>query len=94
MRGYYEGALRDKVLVDGQLEYRMPIWNIFGVVGWVGTGRVAGSYDELSFENFWPSYGGGLRIQVDSKNKINLRFDFGFGEGGIHGTYISFSEAF
>lgn len=94
MRGYYEGALRDKVLVDGQLEYRMPIWNIFGVVGWVGTGRVAGSYDELSFDGFWPSYGGGLRVQVDSKNKINLRLDVGFGRSGIHGTYISFAEAF
>ncbi len=94
MRGYYEGALRDKVLVDTQLEYRMPVWNIFGVVGWVGTGRVAPSYDKLSFDGFWPSYGAGLRVKVDSKNKINLRLDFGFGRGGIHGTYISFAEAF
>ncbi|MDN3723562.1 BamA/TamA family outer membrane protein [Aequorivita sp. SDUM287046] len=94
MRGYYEGALRDKILVDTQLEYRMPVWNIFGVVGWVGTGRVAPAYKKLSFEDFWPSYGGGLRIQVDSKNKVNLRLDFGFGRDGIHGTYISFAEAF
>jgi hypothetical protein len=94
MRGYYEGALRDKVLVDTQVEYRMPVWNIFGVVGWVGTGRVAPSYDKMSLDGFWPSYGGGLRVKVDSKNKINLRLDFGFGRGGIHGTYISFAEAF
>lgn len=94
MRGYYQGALRDKVLVDTQVEYRMPVWNIFGVVGWVGTGRVAPSYKKLSFEGFWPSYGAGLRVKVDSKNKINLRLDFGFGKDGIHGTYISFAEAF
>lgn len=94
MRGYYQGALRDKVLVDAQLEYRMPVWNIFGVVGWVGTGRVAQSYKDISLDGFWPSYGAGLRVKVDSKNKINLRLDFGFGSNGIHGTYISFAEAF
>ena len=33
MRGYYEGAFRDKVLVDAQVEYRMPIWKIFGITG-------------------------------------------------------------
>ncbi len=94
MRGYYEGALRDKILVDTQVEYRMPVWNIFGVVGWVGTGRVAQSYEKMSLDGFWPSYGGGLRVMVDSKNKVNLRIDMGFGRNGIHGTYISFAEAF
>ncbi len=94
MRGYYKGALRDRVLVDAQVEYRMPVWNIFGVTGWIGTGRVAPGYDGLSLDGFWLSYGGGLRIKVDSKHNTNLRFDFGFGPGGIHGFYINFAEAF
>ncbi len=94
MRGYYEGAIRDKVLVDAQVEYRMPVWNIFGVVGWIGTGRVADKYSNLTLNGFWLSYGGGLRIRVDTKNNTNLRFDCGFGPHGIRGFYIDFSEAF
>jgi hypothetical protein len=94
MRGYYLGAYRDKVLFDCQVEYRMHIWNIFGITGWIGTGRVADSYSNLSIDGFHVSYGGGIRIRVDSKNNTNLRFDFGFGEDGIKGTYINFAEAF
>jgi len=94
MRGYYQGALRDKVLVDGQIEYRMPIWNVFGIVGWVGAGRVASKYETLTVDGFWPSYGLGLRIKVDSKSDINMRLDCGFGPDGISGFYINFSEAF
>lgn len=94
MRGYYKGALRDKVLVDCQLEYRMPVWKIFGVTGWIGTGRVAPDYGSLSLDGFWLDYGAGLRIMVDSKHQTNLRFDFGFGPHGINGFYINFAEAF
>jgi outer membrane protein assembly factor BamA len=94
MRGYYKGALRDKVLVDAQFEYRMPVWEIFGITGWIGTGRVAESYKNLSLDGYWISYGGGLRVKVDSKENINLRVDFGFGPAGISGVYFNFAEAF
>ncbi len=94
MRGYYQGFLRDKVVVDGQVEYRMPVWKIFGLVGWVGAGRTSPDYNSLSFDNLHLTYGGGMRIQVDSKNNINMRVDFGFGPNGISGTYINFVEAF
>ncbi len=94
MRGYYKGALRDKALIDSQVEYRMPVWNIFGIVGWVGTGRVGEDYGDMALDGFRLSYGGGFRIQVDSKNEINLRVDMGFGPGGVSGFYINFSEAF
>jgi len=94
MRGYYKGALRDNVLVDCQMEYRMPVWKIFGITGWIGTGRVAHDYSDLSLDGFWLSYGGGLRIKVDSAHNTNLRFDWGFGPGGVNGFYINFAEAF
>ena len=94
MRGYYKGALRDNVLVDGQLEYRMPVWKMFGITAFVGTGRVAESYSDLSFDGFWLSYGGGLRIRVDTKHNTNLRLDWGFGPNGVNGFYINFAEAF
>jgi outer membrane protein assembly factor BamA len=94
MRGYYQGAIRDKILVDCQMEYRMPVWNIFGITGWIGTGRVADKYKNLTWNGWWVSYGGGIRIRVDSKNNTNLRLDFGFGPNGVTGTYINFAEAF
>jgi outer membrane protein assembly factor BamA len=94
MRGYYEGGLRDNVLVDAQIELRIPVWNIFGLVGWFGVGQVAGSYSQIAIDAFHLSYGPGLRIRVDSKHDTNLRFDFGFGPGGVQGFYVSFGEAF
>jgi outer membrane protein assembly factor BamA len=94
MRGYYEGALRDKALIDGQVEYRMPVWRIFGIAGWLGTGRVGKNFANLSWDGLWLSYGLGLRIKVDSEHNTNLRLDFGFGPNGIHGFYINFAEAF
>ena len=94
MRGYYKGALRDKVLIDAQVEYRMPVWNIFGITTWVATGRVADSYKNMSFNGLWLSYGGGIRIRVDSENNANLRFDMGFGPNGVSGFYFNFAEAF
>ncbi|MBL7857542.1 MAG: BamA/TamA family outer membrane protein [Cyclobacteriaceae bacterium] len=94
MRGYYKGALRDKVLIDAQVEYRMPIWKIFGLTTWVATGRVAENLKDFSLDELWLSYGCGVRIKVDSKSDINLRIDMGFGPGGINGLYLNFAEAF
>jgi outer membrane protein assembly factor BamA len=94
MRGYYEGGLRDNVLVDAQVELRLHVWNIFGVVGWFGVGQVQNSYSQVAMDQFHLSYGPGLRIRVDSKHNTNLRFDFGFGPNGIQGFYVNFGEAF
>jgi hypothetical protein len=94
MRGYYEGAFRDNVLVDAQVEYRQHIWNIFGATAFFGVGQVGPTYSAISLNGFHLDYGGGLRIRVDTKHNTNLRFDFGFGPGGIQGAIINFAEAF
>jgi hypothetical protein len=39
------------------------------------------------------SYGGGLRLLVHEKEKLNLRLDFGFGKGSS-GIYVLLKEAF
>ncbi len=67
---------------------------MLGVTAFVGTGRVANSYSDLSLDGFWLSYGGGLRIRVDTKHNTNLRLDWGFGPNGVNGFYINFAEAF
>lgn len=94
MRGYYKSAIRDKAIIDAQFEYRMPVWKIFGVTAFAGVGRVAPTFSKLNFDDLWYSYGFGLRIMVDSQNKANLRFDFGFGQQQERGIFIGFTEAF
>ncbi len=94
MRGYYQGAYRDNILVDAQVEYRQHIWNIFGATAFFGVGQVGPTYSAFSLNGFHLDYGGGIRIRVDTKHNTNLRFDFGFGPGGIQGAIINFAEAF
>jgi outer membrane protein assembly factor BamA len=94
MRGYYLGAIRDKVMAFAQVEYRMPVWKIFGVVAFAGAGRVAEKYNGMHFDGLWYSGGFGLRVMVDSKHKANIRFDFGYGEKGSRTLAIGFTEAF
>lgn len=94
MRGYYQGAIRDKTLVDAQIEYRMPVWGPFGVVAFASAGRVAPNYGEMSLDGLWYASGVGFRIMVDEKSKVNLRIDFGFGQYGTRAVIFNFSEAF
>lgn len=94
MRGYYLGAIRDKVVADTQVEYRMNVWSIFGVTAFASAGRVADNYSEMSFNGLWYGGGFGIRILVDSAHKANLRIDFGFGQHGARTVVIGFAEAF
>jgi outer membrane protein assembly factor BamA len=94
MRGYFLGAIRDKMLMDAQVEYRMPVWNIFGVVGFLSAGRVGSNWQHMQLDGLWYGGGLGLRIMVDPKNRANLRIDFGYGEGGATALVFGFTEAF
>lgn len=94
MRGYYKGALRDKVIGDAQVEYRMPIWAIFGVTAFASAGRVALDYKSFDLNELRYGGGLGLRVMLDKKNQSNLRFDFGYGHGDARTFSIGFTEAF
>ena len=94
MRGYYLGAIRDKVIADSQIEYRMPIWSIFGVTAFASAGRVGETYSEMTMDGIWYAGGFGLRIMVDSANRANLRIDFGYGMEDAKAIVIGFTEAF
>ena len=94
MRGYYLGAIRDKVIADSQIEYRMPIWSILGVTAFASAGRVAENYSDMSLDGLWYAGGFGLRIMVDSANRANLRIDFGYGQQNSKTIVVGFTEAF
>ena len=93
MRGYFEGRFRDKNLLVFQAEYRVPVVWRLGLVGFAGFGNVAEKFNQLDLGRLKSSYGFGLRYLFSKTEKIQLRFDFGFGEGSS-GFYASIYEAF
>lgn len=77
MRGYYEGRFRDRNGIDTQLELRQTIWKRIGATAWIGGGNVFPSFAEFKWNQCLPNYGVGLRWEF--KNRVNLRFDWGWG---------------
>lgn len=93
MRGYYEGQYRDNVFTMMQFEYRQFVWKRFGFVLFTGVGDVANSLIEYDLKKFKISYGAGLRYLFSQAEKLNLRFDIGFGKN-TKGLYFGIEEAF
>jgi outer membrane protein assembly factor BamA len=93
MRGYYLGRYRDNHMVLAQFEWRQPLFRRFGVVGFAGVGDVAPDIAGFRLREFKYSLGGGIRYQVDPRNKINIRLDVGFGRKS-RGIYFALFEAF
>lgn len=93
MRGYPVGRYRDRRMFVGQAEYRREIWWRFGVVAFAGAGEVASTFSDFSVSDTHPGGGAGLRFNLSPKNHINLRIDYGVGQGS-HGWYVGIGEAF
>jgi outer membrane protein assembly factor BamA len=94
MRGYYEGRYRDKNMIAFQMEYRiMPVLWRFGLVAFVGFGDVSDKMDNFEIQNLKYSLGVGIRYLFIREEKINVRFDVGYGKNSS-GIYITIGEAF
>ncbi|HVZ55644.1 MAG TPA: BamA/TamA family outer membrane protein [Chitinophagaceae bacterium] len=94
MRGYYDGRFRDKNLIVLQTEYRFPVWWRFGAVLFAGAGDVAHRLDNFNLLNLKYSGGAGIRFAVRPREKMNIRLDYGIGQGRQNGFYLQFGEAF
>lgn len=96
MRGFYDGRFRSKNQVVVQAEYRVPIIWRLGAVGFAGVGNVGNHLFDLNFQDLNYSYGGGLRLALNRKERLNLRVDYGWGIGQSHshGLYFQLGEAF
>ena len=96
MRGYYEGQFMDRNLITAQAELRQKVWRMLGVAVWGGAGNCFHSFDSFLWSHTMPNYGVGLRWEIN--DRINFRFDYGFGgkvKGKIiNGFVISLNEAF
>jgi len=92
LRGYFKGRFRDKNLVTFQSEYRSPLifWRV-SMVAFVGGGYVSSNSNTSKLH---PSLGGGLRVMLDKKDRLNLRFDYAIGEQRNSGLYFGIRESF
>jgi hypothetical protein len=93
LRGYANNRFRDNHFMGTQAEYRFPLWWRFGGVAFTGIGDVFGPNSTAAVSNLKYSYGAGLRFALNSKERMNVRFDYAFGRDT--GTfYIMVTEAF
>lgn len=83
----------DKSLWYAQSEIRQKVYGRVGAVAWVGAGRPFGDASSM-FKSVNVVWGVGGRIQINDKEKINLRVDAGFGPNGDSSLFFTFLEAF
>ena len=94
MRGYREGRYVDRHLMAGQVEYRHSFGDSrWGAVAFLGGGDVANDLDQFVLKNIRPSYGAGIRFNLDKTENLNLRFDYGIGQKSSY-FYFTIAEAF
>ncbi len=94
MRGYYDGRYKDKNQFIFQGEYRIPFNNRWGMVLFSSGGDVSSTLNDFQLSQFKYSYGGGLRYALNKSEKLNLRLDYGIGQGNNSGFYFQLGEAF
>jgi outer membrane protein assembly factor BamA len=94
MRGYYAGRYRDKNAAVIQAEYRIPLFWRLGVAGFGDAGNVGPELKDIDLHHIKYSYGGGLRVALNQKEKLNLRLDYGIARGASQGFYLQLGEAF
>jgi outer membrane protein assembly factor BamA len=92
MRGYFEGAYQSERYLAFQSEFRWMFYKNFGFVAFGGIGGVSEQWKNLT-KNPRFSYGGGLRYRFNKKEKISVRFDYGFGKN-TDNFYFTVGEAF
>ncbi len=94
MRGYYDGRFRDKDQFVVQAEYRQPLFWRLGAVAFASVGYVGHQVSDFTSGLPKYGYGVGVRLNVNRKEGLNLRVDYGIGQGTNHGLYFQLGEAF
>lgn len=91
MRGYYPGRFNGNNLITAQAELRQRIWQRLGCSVWGGAGTTFSVGDEFKWRKVLPTYGVGLRWELNQHTHI--RFDAGFGRES-YAFVLAFNEAF
>jgi outer membrane protein assembly factor BamA len=94
LRGYRGGLYLDATRALLRFELRRShLWGRMGAVVFAGAGDVAPTPAKLTLAGELWTTGFGLRYMVDEKERVNIRIDYGFGNGDS-GFFLSLGEAF
>ncbi|MBV6644007.1 MAG: BamA/TamA family outer membrane protein [Cyclobacteriaceae bacterium] len=91
LRGYFQGAYRDKHFSVLQGEFRAYVHRRFLLAAFAGAGSVTSEL--LDYQRILPSAGAGLRFELNKKEKIRIRIDYAIGRNS-QGFYLNINEAF
>ena len=94
MRGYYAGRFRERNRYVLQSEYRLGFWKRLGLTAFADVGDVAHDVSDWHLDQMRFAGGFGLRILLSKSEGATLRADFGTGDDGSSGMYLSFLEAY
>lgn len=90
-RGYKKGRYLDEAMAAAQVEYRMPLWWRVGLAGFAGVAEVAPTMNDIRFDNYRTTLGGGLRFLL-GHDWGNARIDAAY--GNEFRLYFRLDEAF
>ena len=94
MRGYYAGRFRERQRYVLQGEYRLGFWKRMGLAAFADVGDVAHDVADFHFDQMRFAGGLGLRLLLSKSEGVTLRADFGTGDDGSSGMYLSILEAY
>jgi len=92
LRGWYEGHLRNRHALLGQLEWRFPLGSRFGGAAFFALGQAVPHLGALSLERVRAGGGLGLRYLLNRRQNVSIRLDLAWGSG--FGAYFDVLEAF
>lgn len=94
-RGYIQSRFRGAQMVYAEAEYRFKILNN-GLIGGVVflNGESFSTAPGTKLESIQPGFGPGLRIKLNKASKTNLDIDYGFGNQGSNGLFLTVGEVF
>lgn len=94
LRGIYSGRYRDKDFYSLIGEYRIPVYKRLSCVLFGGMGSVFNKEKEICVSKLKYSYGGGVRIALLQKERLNFRIDYGYSDPRNQGLYFTVGECF
>jgi hypothetical protein len=93
MRGYYMGTYRDKIMLCGQTELRLPVYKFIGIILFAAAGEVQQKVEQLNMEDIRLTYGFGLRLMLIKHEKVNVGGELGFSRN-TKALYLGSGESF
>lgn len=94
LRGFYQGRFRDNNMTTAIAEYRVPVYKRFSACVFGGIGNVYRRLRDISMNSVKHSFGGGMRVAILPKEKLNIRIDYGYSDRYNKGFYFTVGESF